>query len=103
MSDKINKKAMKEKAMEIAGLTQVKYMTVIAEALEAVIKVETMIDGKIEIHEEPDWARRQWGSEQCTKLFGDQVERKEIEATETINIQVTHSELEDRLSLLSRN
>lgn len=103
MSEKKNKKLMKEQAMEAAGLTQLKYMTVICEALDAVVPVEKVKDGLIHITYEPDWARRQWASEQCTKLFGDQVEKKEIENTQTIDIKVTHSELEDRLSLLSRN
>lgn len=103
MSEKKNKRAMKEQAMEAAGLTQLKYMTVICEALEAVIEKEELVGGVYIKHTEPDWARRQWASEQCTKLFGDQVEKKEIENTQTIDIKVTHSELEDRLSLLSRN
>lgn len=103
MSEKKNKKAMKEQAMEDAGLTQLKYMTVICEALDAVIETKELKDGVYVTRTEPDWARRQWASEQCTKLFGDQVERKEIENTQTIDIKVTHSELEDRLSLLSRN
>lgn len=80
--DKINSLVQKELQMKAVGVTRRKYLIVIAEALEAVeMKKSDKLDeqGKYPMIEVPCWELRRWGAEQASKLFGDQIERKEIE------------------------
>lgn len=78
--DKINSLVQKEDNLKRAGVTRYKYMLVIAEALEAV-KVGDIVhaNGNVTRGEVPDVARRQWAAEQAARLYGDMIERKEIE------------------------
>lgn len=78
--DKINNLIQKESNLAKAGVTRYKYMLVIAEALEAMKMGDTInAAGNITYGLIPDMARRQWGAEQAAKLYGDMIERKEIE------------------------
>lgn len=78
--DKINHLQQKEIALAKAGVSRYKYMLVIAEALEAVHWVDEYDkQGNCIRVERPHVARRQWGAEQAAKLYGDMIERKEIE------------------------
>lgn len=78
--DQINNLTQKERNLALSGVTRFKYLTVIAEALTAVKKVELPdAQGNYKWIDIPDVARRQWGAEQAAKLFGDMIERKEIE------------------------
>lgn len=78
--DKINNLVQKETNLSKAGVTRYKYMLVIAEALEAT-KMGDVIDEQGNVKREmiPDIARRQWAAEQAARLYGDMIERKEIE------------------------
>lgn len=81
-TDKINNLVQKETNLARAGVTRYKYMCVIADALVAVKMEKSSIpdaDGRYNMIEVPDAARRQWGAEQAAKLYGDMIERKEIE------------------------
>lgn len=78
--DKINNLVQKETNLARAGVTRYKYMLVIAEALEATHWVdESDEQGNIKRILVPHAMRRQWGAEQAAKLYGDMIERKEIE------------------------
>lgn len=78
--DKINNLVQKETNLAKAGVTRYKYMMRIAEALDAVKTVEYRdSQGNVKYRQEPDVARNQWGVEQAAKLYGDMIERKEIE------------------------
>lgn len=78
--DKINNLVQKENNLARAGVTRLKYMTVISEALDAVRWVDEPDEqGNIKRVLKPDVARRQWGAEQASRLYGDMIERKEIE------------------------
>lgn len=78
--DKINNLVQKESALARAGVSRYKYMLVIAEALEAVHWVdESDEQGNVKRVLRPHVARRQWGAEQAARLYGDMIERKEIE------------------------
>lgn len=78
--DKINSLEQKEARLEEAGVTRLKYMRRISEALDAVKTVEYRdAQGNVKYRQEPDVARNQWGVEMAAKLCGDLIERKEIE------------------------
>lgn len=78
--DKINNIVQKETQMKEAGVSRYKYLLVIAEGLEA-IKMGDVVDSQGNVKREmiPDINRRQWAAEQAAKLYGDMIERKEIE------------------------
>lgn len=77
--DRINNLAQKEMRMEEAGVTRLKYMQRIAEALEATKVVEVRdSQGNVKYETVPDVARNQWGVEMAAKLYGDMIERKEL-------------------------
>lgn len=79
-TDKINNLVQKETNLAKAGVTRYKYMLVIAEALEAMRWADEYDEqGNIKRVLKPDAARRQWGAEQAARLYGDMIERKEIE------------------------
>lgn len=77
--DQINNVTQKELRMKEAGVSRYKYLLVIAEALEAE-KMGDVIDeqGNVKRMMVPDTRRREWGAEMASKLFGDQIEHKEI-------------------------
>lgn len=77
--DQINNVTQKEIRMNEAGVSRYKYLLVIAEALEAE-KMGDVIDeqGNVKRQMVPDVRRREWGAEMASKLFGDQIEHKEI-------------------------
>lgn len=78
--DKINNLVQKETSLKKAGVTRYKYMLVIAEALEATKWADEPDEqGNIKRVQKPDVTRRQWGAEQAARLYGDMIERKEIE------------------------
>lgn len=78
--DKINNLVQKENNLSKAGVTRYKYMLVIAEALEATRWIDEPDEqGNIKRVLKPDVPRRQWGAEQAARLYGDMIERKEIE------------------------
>lgn len=78
--DKINNLVQKEINLSKAGVSRYKYMLNIAEALEALKWVDQPDEqGNIKRVQVPDVARRQWGTEMAAKLYGDMIERKEIE------------------------
>lgn len=78
--DKINSLEQKEARLEEAGVTRLKYMRRISEALDAVKTVEYRdAQGNVKYRQEPDVPRNQWGVEMAAKLCGDLIERKEIE------------------------
>lgn len=78
--DRINNLVQKEESLSKAGVTRYKYMLRIAEALDAVKVVEYRdSSGNVRYRNEPDVARNQWGVDQAAKLYGDMIERKEIE------------------------
>ena len=78
--DKINNLPQKEKRLEEAGVTRRKAYQVIADALEAVIEYEVRdSDGMAIKKTRPDLEKRKWGAEMALKVFGDLIERKEIE------------------------
>lgn len=78
--DKINNIVQKETRMARVGVTREKYLRVIAESLEA-MKVGDVVDSQGNVKREliPDHTRRQWAAEKAALLFGDMIERKEIE------------------------
>lgn len=78
--EKINNLEQKEENLAKAGVTRLKYMQRIAEALDAVKTVQTNDEqGNVKYITVPDTARNQWGVEMAAKLYGDMIERKEIE------------------------
>lgn len=78
--DRTNNISQKERTLSKSGVTREKYMAVIAAALVAKKKVEMPDEqGNYRWVEIDDAARQQWGAEQAAKLFGDMIERKEIE------------------------
>lgn len=78
--DKINNLVQKEINLSKAGVSRYKYMLNIAESLEAVKWADVPDEqGNIKRLQVPDIARRQWGTEMAAKLYGDMIERKEIE------------------------
>ena len=94
--DRVNNVAQKEKRLEEAGVTRRKAYLVIAEALEAVIKViKRDSEGREIISYEPDWEKRKWGAEQAAKIFGDYITHVDA------NIKVTHS-VEELLKVYER-
>lgn len=78
--DKINNLVQKEINLSKAGVTRYKYMLVIAEALEATKWADECDEqGNVKRVKIADAQRRQWGAEQAARLYGDMIERKEIE------------------------
>lgn len=78
--DKINNLPQKEKKLEEAGVTRRKAYAVIYEALTAV-KITEYRDaqGNVKYKETSDFERNKWGAEMAIKMFGDAIERKEVE------------------------
>lgn len=78
--DKINNLMQKEKALVKAGVTRAKAYAVIAAALESV-KWMDVVDGQGNVRREllPDLDKQRWGCEMAVKMFGDLIERKEVE------------------------
>lgn len=96
VKQKINNIQQKEEAMHYLGLTRKKYMTVIVDALEAVI-IEKRRDpeGNTYDHIVPDLEKRKWGAEQAAKLFGDYIQHVDA------NVRVTHS-VEELLNVFEK-
>lgn len=78
--DKINNLVQKEKALVRAGVTRAKAYKVISDALEA-MKWMDMVDSSGNVKKElvPDLEKQRWGCEMAVKMFGDLIERKEVE------------------------
>lgn len=83
---RINNIAQKEESMHLLGLTRVKYIRVIVDALEA-YKWADVIDKQGNVKQEwvPDIDKQRWGAEQAAKLFGDYIQHVDA------NIKVSHS------------
>jgi len=78
--DRINNLAQKEKRLAEAGVTRKKAYQVISEALEAVITTEYRdAQGNVRYKQTPDFEKRKWAVEKALIMFGDAIERKEIE------------------------
>lgn len=78
--DKINNLVQKESALGRVGVTREKAYQVIYDALEATHWVDEYDEqGNCRRVLRPHVQRRQWGSEIAIKMFGDMIERKEIE------------------------
>lgn len=93
---KINNIIQKEDAMHYLGLTRRKYLIVIVEALEAVVRSEYRDgEGNVKYREEPDFDKRKWGAEQAAKLFGDYIQHVDA------NVRVTHS-VEELLNVFEK-
>lgn len=93
---RINNIAQKEEAMHLMGLTRVKYIRVIIDALEA-YKWADVIQKNGNVKEEwvPDIDKQRWGAEQAAKLFGDYIQHVDA------NIKVTHS-VEELLNVFEK-
>ncbi len=78
--DKINNLMQKEIALGRVGVTREKAYRVIAQALDA-HRWADVIDrqGNIKQQWVPDLDKQRWGAEMAIKMFGDMIERKEIE------------------------
>lgn len=78
--DKINNLVQKETALGRAGVTREKAYRVIATALDA-HKWMDVVDKQGNVKQEwvADVDKQRWGAEMAGKLFGDFIERKEIE------------------------
>lgn len=78
--DKINNIVQKEIALGRVGVTREKAYRVIAQALDA-HKWMDVIDKQGNIKQEwcADLDKQRWGAEMAIKMFGDMIERKEIE------------------------
>lgn len=78
--DKINNLTQKERALSRVGVTREKAYAEIFAALEATHWIDECDEqGNIKRVKRPNAARRQWGAEMAIKMFGDMIERKEIE------------------------
>lgn len=78
--DKINSLPQKEKKLEEAGVTRRKAYQVIYEALTSVKTIPYRDkEGNEQFRIEPDFEKNKWGTEMAIKMFGDAIERKEIE------------------------
>jgi flavin-binding protein dodecin len=78
--DKINNLIQKEKNLKAVGVTRRKAYQVIADALDA-YKWADVFDqqGNVKRAWVPDLEKQRWGAEMAVKMFGDMIERKEIE------------------------
>lgn len=78
--DKINNLIQKEKNLKAVGVTRRKAYQVIADALDA-YKWTDVSDqqGNVKRAWVPDLDKQRWGAEMAVKMFGDMIERKEIE------------------------
>lgn len=78
--DKINNLIQKEKNLKAVGVTRRKAYQVIADAVDA-YKWADVYDqqGNVKRAWVPDLDKQRWGAEMAVKMFGDMIERKEIE------------------------
>ena len=78
--DKINNLVQKEIALGRVGVTREKAYKVIASALDAK-KWMDVVDKQGHVKQEwvDDIEKQRWGAEMAIKMFGDMIERKEIE------------------------
>ena len=78
--DKINNLVQKEIALGRVGVTREKAYRVIASALDAK-KWMDVVDKQGNVKQEwvDDIEKQRWGAEMAIKMFGDMIERKEIE------------------------
>ncbi len=78
--DKINNLVQKEIALGRVGVTREKAYRVIAQALDA-RRWADVIDKQGNVKQEwvDDLDKQRWGAEMAIKMFGDMIERKEIE------------------------
>lgn len=78
--DKINNLVQKETALGRVGVTREKAYRVIATALDAK-KWTDVVDEQGNVRREyvDDLEKQRWGAEMAIKMFGDMIERKEIE------------------------
>lgn len=78
--DKINNLVQKESALGKVGVTREKAYAVIAKALDAK-KWMDVVDEQGNVRRElvDDLEKQKWGAEMAIKMFGDMIERKEIE------------------------
>ena len=78
--DKINNLVQKEIALGRVGVTREKAYKVIAQALDAK-KWMDVVDKQGNVKQEwvDDIEKQRWGAEMAIKMFGDMIERKEIE------------------------
>ena len=78
--DKINNLVQKEIALGRVGVTREKAYRVIASALDAK-KWMDVVDRQGNVKQEwvDDIEKQRWGAEMAIKMFGDMIERKEIE------------------------
>ena len=78
--DKINNLVQKEIALGRVGVTREKAYRVIASALDAK-KWMDVVDKQGNVKQEwvDDIDKQRWGAEMAIKMFGDMIERKEIE------------------------
>lgn len=78
--DRINNLAQKEKRLAEAGVTRRKAYQVIADLLDAVKTIQQTDDqGNVKWVEAPDMEKRFKGAELAIKMFGDMIERREVE------------------------
>lgn len=78
--DKINNLVQKEIALGRVGVTREKAYRVIASALDAMKWVDVSDEqGNIKREYVADLDKQRWGAEMAIKMFGDMIERKEIE------------------------
>lgn len=78
--DKINNLVQKEIALSRVGVTREKAYRVISQSLEAK-KWTDVVDEQGNVRREyvDDLEKQKWGAEMAVKMFGDMIERKEIE------------------------
>lgn len=78
--DKINNLVQKEIALGRVGVTREKAYRVIAQALDAKRWMD-VVDSQGNVKQEyvDDLDKQRWGAEMAIKMFGDMIERKEIE------------------------
>ncbi len=78
--DKINNLAQKEVSLSRVGVTREKAYSVIARALDAK-KWMDVVDrqGNVKSEYVDDVEKQRWGAEMAIKMFGDMIERKEVE------------------------
>lgn len=78
--DKINNLVQKESALGKVGVTREKAYAVIARALDAKKWMDVCDEqGNIRRELVDDLEKQKWGAEMAIKMFGDMIERKEIE------------------------
>lgn len=78
--DKINNLAQKEISLSRVGVTREKAYKVIASALDAKKWMDVIdVQGNVKREYVDDLEKQRWGAEMAIKMFGDMIERKEIE------------------------